>query len=398
MDERDTSDHKDQGNQENKGDHDHDRDRDWWAEHALRDALDKVTAQRTLAGYPHITEQGHWVLTPDGAWTGGFWIGLLWAAFAASGDAALRARAEELLQRFMLRATEPRNHDLGMMFCPSAVAGWQITGDVRYRQAALQAAESLAAQVHPQGHFIPGWGFFGNDDWRGAVLVDTLMNLPLLVWASEQTGDTRYCEIAVAHANTTLRQHLRPDGSTYHVYRFDPGSGAPRGGDTYQGRAPESCWSRGQAWALTGFALLAHGTGEDRYRRAAQRAARYYLDHLPPDGVPCWDFAVPVGDGPRDSSAAAIASYGLLRLAELDATADQRNQRDYREAVYHTLHSLSTGYTAAPHAPALLVHATADLPHGLGIDGSTVYGDYFYVQALQALVGQATPRRAGGCL
>jgi unsaturated chondroitin disaccharide hydrolase len=363
-----------------------------WAAEALHRALDKVAAQRNLSGYPHIVDHGQWVLTPDGAWTGGFWIGLLWALYEEGGDATVREQAERLLQGFLKRAGERTNHDLGFMFCPSAVAGWQITGEERYRTAALEAAASLAAQFHPRGRFIPGWGFFGGQEWQGRVLIDTLMNLPLLLWAAAQTGEQRYREVALAHADTTVRYHLRPDGSTYHVYRFEPESGAPIGGDTYQGRAPESCWSRGQAWALTGLTLLAEATGEDRYRAAAHRAAGYYQAHLPADHVPPWDFDVPLAASPRDSSAAAIAAFGLLRLAALSA------DPVYAQTARETLRALGfrMAYMTAPAEPAILTHATADLPHGLGVDASTIYGDYFFVRALQTLRG--TPVRTGGCL
>jgi unsaturated chondroitin disaccharide hydrolase len=348
-----------------------------WAAIALQRALDKVAQNRMLVGYPHVTKRGQWVTTMDGAWTGGFWIGLLWIAYEERGDSHFRETAEALLQNFMQRAHEQRNHDLGFMFCPSAVAGWSITGDRRYREAALQAAESLTAQFHPEGRFIPGWGFFGGQEWQGTTLIDTLMNLPLLLWASEQTGNQRYREIALAHADSTLRYHMRPDGSTYHVYQFDPETGQPLRGGTYQGLSAESCWSRGQAWAIAGWSILAQQTDERRYEQAAQRAARYYLASLPASLIPPWDFH---DTGPRDSSAAAIAAFGLLHLATLS------NDVEYMDAAKQILHALCEDYLAPTTLPVILLHATADLPHGLGIDESTIYGDYFFVRALQRML------------
>lgn len=360
-----------------------------WVGSALQQALDKVAANRQLNGYPHLTEAGQWVLSQDGLWTGGFWIGLLWVAYVERCDPVFRQRAEQLLQDFSPRATERQNHDLGMMFCPSAVAGWEITGNASYREVALEAAESLASQFHAQGRFIPGWGFFGGKEWEGAVLVDTLMNVPLLLWAAAETGSERYRKIALAHVDTSLRHHVRPDGSTFHVYRFDPVSGTPQCGDTYQGRSPESCWSRGQAWAITGLATIARQIGEERVLDAAEQLATYYLRHLPGDYVPFWDFAAPAGE-PRDSSAAAIAAYGLLRLASLSGS------QTYADAARETLHELSARHLAPPEAPSIVLHATADLPHGLGIDESTIYGDYFFVRGLQVLRDSESNRF--GCL
>ena len=361
-----------------------------WGEIALQRALDKVAQYRTLDGYPHITKQGRWMTTADGAWTGGFWIGLLWIAYEEHGDLRFREAAEALLQNFMQRTRERHNHDLGFMFCPSTVAGWSITGEERYREASLQAAEGLAAQFQKAGRYIPGWGFFGEQEWQGDTLIDTLMNLPLLLWASEQTGNHYYREVALAHADTALHYHLRPDGSVYHVYHFDPETGQPRRGDTYQGLHADSCWARGQAWAIAGWSILAQQTGEQRYAQAAHRTARYYLDALPTSLVPFWDFSVNGAGEPRDSSAAAIAAYGLLRLAR------PGDAEGYKDAARDILRVLCEDYLAAPEWSGILLHATADLPHGLGIDESTVYGDYFFVRALQWL--RDGEGQAGTCL
>ncbi|HZO97015.1 MAG TPA: glycoside hydrolase family 88 protein [Gaiellaceae bacterium] len=349
-------------------------DRSWIAT-ALATALDSVAARLDVDRFPHVTSGGEWVLSDDGEWTGGFWIGLLWAGYEERGDPRFRVAAERLLRRFAARAGETRNHDLGMMFCPSAVKGYELTGDPRFREAGLEAARSLASQFNRRGGFIPGWGFFGDAGWEGAVLVDTLMNLPLLWWAADESEELeRFRAVALSHGDTSLAHHLRRDGSTFHVYRFDPQTGVPIRGDTYQGKAPGSCWSRGQAWAIAGCARLARLGAGERYRMAAERAAAYYLDHLPDDLVPYWDFdAKP--DEPRDTSAGAIAAYGLLLLDDEEAS----------DAAERCLRTLVEHAQAPPGHPAILLHATADLPHGIAVDESTIYGDYFFVRALQLL-------------
>lgn len=348
-----------------------------WAEVALARALDSVAGRVGVVGYPHVTQDNRWTTSSDGFWTGGFWIGLCWAGYEERKDEAFRTAAEQLLTHFVERASEPHNHDLGMMFCPSAVRGFSITGERRYRQAALRAASSLAAQMNERGRFIPGWGFFGGEDWSGAVLVDTLMNLPLLLWAAAESGERGLRDVALAHGETSLSYHFREDGSTVHLYRFDPVSGAPIGPGTYQGKSPTSCWSRGQAWAIAGCTALARLGGGERYLEAARRAASYYLDHLPDDGLPSWDFDATGPDQPKDSSAAAIAAYGLLLLGD--------ELPSLREVGVACLRALVTAAQAPEGHEAILLHATADLPHGIGIDESTIYGDYFFVRALQRL-------------
>lgn len=360
-----------------------------WLEPALDRALDRLEeSYKALADFPHVTEAGEWVTYPDGVWTGGFYIGQLWLLYRVRRQEEVRRRAEELLERYLPRRQEEKNHDLGMMFYPSAVMGWRLTGEDRYRLAAIDAARALIAQAHPTAGFIPGWGFFGGDNWVGSSLVDTLMNLPLVVWAANQTNEEDLKLAAVRHADLSVANHLRSDGSAYHVFRFDPESGAPLGGDTYQGKAPDSRWSRGLGWAIAGLSMLGDALPEPDYLRAARRAVDFYRANVPDDLVPYWDFDVDprrlgtdtpakeAPDEPRDSAAAAISCFGMLRLAA--ATADT----ELEQYALDVLRSLSEGYAHAAPRHALLGHATADLPHGLGIDGATVYGDYYYLKAL----------------
>lgn len=361
--------------------------KDAWLDAAILQALGRV---RGIAGevtdFPHITDGGQWRTTNDGVWTGGFWAGLLWLANSIEPSDAARATALRYTDRLLARAHDQHNHDLGFMFHPSAVRAWEQTGIPLYRQAAIDAARALARQFNVQGRYIPGWGFFGGEDWSGSTLVDTLMNLPLLVWAHQQQTDTSLMAVVEQHAQTSLTYHLRADGSVNHVYRFNPDNGRPIGGATYQGLNAESSWARGQAWALTGLAILAAMTREPKYLAASQRVAEFFISRLPEDGIAPWDFSADPADAPKDSSACAIASYGLLKLYEFT------RHLDHLDRATGILRSLAHTCGNGTSRGGLLLHATADLPHGLGIDESTMYGDYYYLKGLlklQALLCQS---------
>lgn len=351
-----------------------------WIDDAIAHAMSRVDGiAEEAVDFPHITEKKQWRSTPDGVWTGGFWAGLLWLAYQRDRQEHRLERAVSFTDRLLPRAGDTHNHDLGFMFFPSAIKGWHLIDEPRYRDRAMDAARSLAAQFNHEAGFIPGWGFFGGEDWSGSVLIDTLMNLPLLVWAVKHGADPQLMEVVRRHTATALKHHLRADGSVYHVYRFDPHTGKPLGGDTYQGLAPESAWARGQAWALTGLAILAAMTADAGYLAASQRIAACFASQLPRDGVPPWDFKATGAGEPKDASAGAIASYGLQKLFRITG------QRHYLDLAIRLLQALASTCGNRSSEGGLLLHATADLPHGLGIDESTMYGDYYYLKSLIAL-------------
>lgn len=359
-----------------------------WIAKAISQAVERVRKiDHEVTDFPHITKNHRWTTTSDGVWTGGFWAGLLWLVFETDRDEHSRQRAIHFTDRLLPRAGDDRNHDLGFMFVPSAIKGWQLEGREDYRRAAIRAAWSLAGQYSANAGFIPGWGFFGGEDWSGNVLVDTLMNLPLIVWAVEQGEDPSLLAAARGQADTTTRYHMRADGSLFHMYRFVPGTGQPIAGDTYQGHAAETTWSRGQAWGIAGLAMLGGMLGDGEYVAASERAARYFLSQLPADGVPPWDFQAPPNLPFKDASAGAIASFGFLKL--YDAT----GKREHLEAATRLLAALAESCANDQEQGGLLLHSTADLPHGLGIEESVMYGDYYYLKSLlrlrQRLAGNA---------
>jgi unsaturated chondroitin disaccharide hydrolase len=360
---------------------------DRWLDEAIDCAVLRVAkiADETV-DFPHITHRQKWQTTGDGVWTGGFWAGLLWLAHGRTHRQTMLEQAIHFTDRLLPRAGDAHNHDLGFMFYPSAIKGWERTGNERYRNGAIAAAEGLARQFNEQGGFIPGWGFFGDADWSGSVLIDTLMNLPLLAWAVRQGADPQLMAVVRRHVATALRYQLRADGSVCHMFRFDRMSGAPSAADTYQGLNPDSSWARGQAWAMTGLAILANMTAMTPYRESSERMAAYFRRHLPADGIPPWDFKAEGLHEPRDSSAAAIASYGFQKLYQITGDAQ------HLDAASSLLKALAATCANRLQAGGLLLHATADLPHGLGIDESTMYGDYYYLKSLLLL--NATGSRA----
>jgi unsaturated chondroitin disaccharide hydrolase len=352
---------------------------------ALELAASRAAGLRPVDGLlPHITgEDGRWeLLSPldaeDAAltglpWTGGFVAGQLWLA-------GRHERAAAVTEVLAPRAGQPTTHDLGFLFWPSAVLGHLATGEPGYRELALRAAASLAERALPSG-VIQVIGGLDDPEWRGRSIVDTWPNLMLLWWA-EREGLAEAGRAARAHLAATLDAFLRPDGSTFHAGRFaDDGTVLERG--TVNGFAADSTWARGQAWAVHGLASASRATGDSELRAAAERAARWFLDQLPADGVPPWDFDAPAG--PKDASAGAIVASALLDLGHED------------EAL-RLLETLVATCLNRSEGDGLLLHCCYRHPVGLGLDCATVWGDFFLLDALVHAVEPATrpdPLREG---
>ncbi|WP_280526949.1 glycoside hydrolase family 88 protein [Streptomyces ipomoeae] len=227
-------------------------------------AVEKVRAVAPgVTAFPVGTKFEKWVHSQNGDWVGGFWPGTQWMAWLHTKDDSFRSWALASAEKLAPRQYDTGTHDLGFLFYPSWVTAWRLTGDDAWRTGAVRAADSLIQRYNPRGRFIRAWGALTDQKNAGRVIIDTMMNLDLLAFASRQTGDAKYLDIAVEHAKTTQRVFPRPDGSTPHVFDFDPDSGAPIGPNTVQGYSPTSCWSRGQAWGLYGFTTM--------YRRRGRR-------------------------------------------------------------------------------------------------------------------------------
>nr|WP_235941616.1 glycoside hydrolase family 88 protein [Paenibacillus puerhi] len=344
------------------------------------------------SSYPdHAGPDGIYKFRQADWWTSGFFPGMLWILYDLTGRERFKAAAwgrDADIAGWFGRPTVELNHDVGFQFLPTAVIKHTLTGDGEALRHGLTAANFLASRFHPAGGFIRAWNLGPDGQPRpGWAIVDCLMNLPLLFWASGVSGDPRYKQMAVIHADTILKHGLREDGSVSHICSFDPESGhfiETLGG---QGAAPDSAWSRGTAWALYGYALVYRATGESRYLHAAKRAAHYFLAALPEDGVPYWDFRLVRREGePRDTSAAVIAASGLLELAESVPDPERRLYEDASKRLLRVLTGAWTTWNDDSHQ-ALLTGATGNRPLGHHVDFSLIFGDYFYLEAFAKLAG-----------
>lgn len=337
----------------------------------------------SLRDFPNLTEGGEWQTTSDGGWTGGFWVGLLWLAFALTSEPSYAEKAMDWVGRLAPRATDDSTHDLGFLFLPSCVHGFRLTGVSDLRDLGLVAARTLASRFYEPGQLIPEKRVPGDRCYGDKTLVDTMMNLALLYWASQATGNEAFQDLAVRHARTCLRYHVRADGSTAQSYFFHPRSGEPISEDTDHGYAPDSRWTRGLAWAVYGFTTSYRATRMPEFLYAARLCSNAFCAHLPRDCIPYWDYDAPdIPDAVRDSSAAAVAASGLLDLSG----ADPKSQygQVYRRWAMDILISLASNYTTQMlenHA-GILAHGTRSVPLQSGIDGALIYGDYYFVEAL----------------
>lgn len=346
----------------------------------------RKTSRRIGDSFPHVSSAGRYDSAPAHWWTAGFWPGLLWLVYRDTHDQDLRALAESCERQLDQTICEfdELHHDVGFMWSLSSVARYKLLGAEDSRRRGLIAASLLAARFNLRGRFLRAW----NEDKVGWAIVDSLMNLPILYWASECTGDPRFKYVALAHADTALRHFVRSDGSCRHIVSFDPITGdfiEALGG---QGESPESAWSRGVAWALYGFTLSYKYTGESRYLEAARRVAHFFVSHLPVDLVPYWDFRAPItADTPRDSSAGACAASGLLELARLAPAPDAGLFQRTAIALLRALDSQCGAWDADEEG--LLRMGTGHVPEDQNINVSLIYGDYFFVEALAKLRGQS---------
>lgn len=359
------------------------------AEKAVRD---KENAARRRVSPRSIRPDGSLTLVHPHDWCSGFFPGSLWQVYAYTHDARWRQQAISYTWPIEEAKWHKGTHDLGFMMYDSFGKAYELTGERSYRDVVLQSARTLISRYNPTVQSIRSWDH-NREQWKYPVIIDNMMNLEMLFRATQLTGDSVYWNVAVRHANTTLKNHFRPDYSSYHVVDYDPETGAVRLKCTHQGYADDSFWSRGQGWGMYGFAMCYRFTRDPAYLRQSEGIADFFLSlpNFPADGVPYWDMKMPEVNActpqqvnatvPRDASAAALIASALYELSTY--VAPDKGQR-YRAFADHILDNLYRHYQAAPHTAAgfLLLHATGHHPGKSEIDVPLCYADYYYLEAL----------------
>jgi len=343
--------------------------------------------------YPAYTVSYGACQTKGGAfWTSGFFPGCLWRLYEKTGKPAFIAWARDWTAGLEGQKHSTGTHDIGFLIMESFGNAYRLTMDPSDLEVVLTAAGSLATRYDETVGCIRSWDW---GSWQFPVIIDNLMNLELLFFASKNGGPAAWHEMASSHAARSLMHHVRPDGSTFHLVDFDPATGAVPAQSTWQGFSEESTWSRGQAWAIYGFTMVFRETSDPMFLEGARRTADYFIQHLPADAVPFWDFDAPdIPTTEKDSSAAAIAAAGLLELSGLET--DPIRRELFLRSAKRILRALCTpkaqgGYLGAGGpggflTPGILMHGCYNHPdsfsHGTIPDGSLIWGDYYLLEAL----------------
>lgn len=361
-----------------------------------------ATENKKLAFPRTINKTGKLVTTNMYDWTPGFFPGSLWYAAEFTKDTALKNAARQWTGRLEPLKTFTQHHDLGFMMYCSYGNAYRLTGNEDYKNILVQSARSLSTRFNPVTGCIKSWNIFrswhGSKTYNFPVIIDNMMNLELLFFASKATGDTSFRHIAVTHAENTMKNQVRKDYSSYHVVCYDTITGKVAGRETAQGYADNSTWSRGQAWAIYGFTMVYRETKDQRFLKTAEGLADFFIHHknLPADKIPYWDFnANQQGYTPgvrshannvnilyRDASAAAIVASALMELS----TYSRNKGNNYRSFAVKMLHSLSSPAYRAPignNGNFLLMQSVGSIPHNTEINVPLVYADYYFLEALQ---------------
>lgn len=355
-------------------------------------ALTKVIHTKVMASlkslgdteeYPKsVSGKDAWVTGPIKGWTSGFFPGVLWYTYKITEDNNLIESAKKWTEGLSSLQSYSGSHDIGFMVFCSFGNGYLITKNEEYRKVILQTSKTLLTRFDHKIGCIRSWDH-SKDKWEYPVIIDNMMNLEMLFWASQNGGTKEMYDVAVKHAETTMKNHFRPDGSSYHVVGYNPVDGSVKSKNTHQGYSDESCWARGQAWAIYGFTMAYRFTKDERFLNTAKKAADYFLKNLPKDMVPYWDFNAPdIPNEPRDASAAAIASSALFELSGY--VKDKELQKKYSNNGTAILESLSSSSYFLHEAGTLGIigHAVGNKPKNDQVDVTLIYGDYYFLEAL----------------
>lgn len=358
-------------------------------EEAIEIAIKKIDHNMSRLGerFPSPSTINHSYATIENIeWTTGFWTGMLWLAYEYTQDEKYKKLADTHVSNFLNRIEENievDHHDLGFLYSISCVASYKLTGNLEGRKAAILAADKLMSRYQEKGTFIQAWGELGaKDNYR--LIVDCLLNIPLLYWATEETGDTRYSEVADNHYQATIQNAIREDASAFHTFYFDPETGEPVEGKTRQGYSDDSSWARGQSWLVYGIALNYSFRPKEEDFGVYEAVTNYFLNRLPKDFISYWDLIFDDKSGQsRDSSASAIAVCGMNLMNQFLPETFEKKQL-YTYAQHSILGSLIDNYTEqkGDGTVALINHGVYSWHSGKGVDEGNIWGDYYYLEAL----------------
>ena len=367
----------------------------------IQDNIDNAVAQNTIQ--TDIIEKSGKILNPrtinkDGSisyipiddWCSGFFPGSIWLTYNLTGDKKWLPLAEKYTEALDSVKYLKWHHDVGFMIGCSYLNGYRMADKKEYKDVIIEAAKSLSTRFRPNAGVIQSWdadkGWQGTRGWKCPVIIDNMMNLEMLFWASEQTNNPKYREIAISHADKTLKNHFRKDMTSYHVVSYLADSGEVESKGTFQGYADSSAWARGQAWGVYGYTMCYRFTKQQNYLDAAHKIARFIIDHRPAenDYIPYWDYDAPkIPNEPRDASAAAITASALL---ELSGYGDKKQGEEYFRYAEHILKQLSSDDYLAKEGENhgfILLHSVGSFPHDSEIDTPLNYADYYYLEALK---------------
>ncbi|WP_299796502.1 glycoside hydrolase family 88 protein [uncultured Maribacter sp.] len=314
-------------------------------------------------------------------WTSGFYPGNLWQLYKLTGDVAFKAKAIAWTTFMEKEKTNKGTHDMGFKMYSSFGEGYEVTGKEKYKEVLLKSATTLATRFNDKVGSLRSWDF-NKDTWEFPVIIDNMMNLELLFEATKISGDSTFHNIAVRHANTTLKNHFRKDNSSVHVVVYDTISGQVKDKVTHQGLNDNSAWARGQAWGIYGFTMCYRYTKNALYLEQAEKSAAFYLynGNLPEDGIPYWDFADPqIPNVVKDVSAATITASALV---ELFSYTNDTSYLDYADRVLYTLKSEEYILSLEIEAPFILDHSTGNWPKKDEMNVPIVYGDYYFLELM----------------
>jgi hypothetical protein len=357
----------------------------------IADRLDRAVQQyelmaASLADQPDrlprtIDADGKLLTTSSGGWVSGFVPGTLWYLYQYSQNPVLLDYAKNYTARLEKEKYNRGTHDLGFMLYCSFGNGYRLTGDAAYRSILLTGAESLSSRFSPVVGCIQSWN--ANEKWQFPVIIDNMMNLEYLFWATRESGDPYFRNICLSHADVTIANHFRPDGSSYHVVSYDTITGKVERKNTHQGFSDESAWGRGQAWGLYGFTVMYRETQEPKYLEQAKSIARFILNGLPADKIPYWDFNAPdIPDALRDASAGAIIASALIELSGYVDETLAKTCLETAETQIRTLSSPEYFAEKGTNGNFLLKHSVGSLPHKSEVNVPLTYADYYYIEAL----------------